>query len=86
MEFKGEDICSLFQAGLNTSTLGRRLKKALFGEDDLTMHMVESENSPGRKEVPADCTLLFESKNESFVFFCLVDCLIDCLVDFLPVT
>ena len=49
------------------------------------MDMMGSEYSPGRKEAPADYTLLFESKKESIVFFCLVSYLIHCLVDFLPV-
>ena len=48
--------------------------------------MMGSENLAGRKEAPADYTLLFESKNESIVFFCLVSCLVNCLVAFLPVT
>ena len=86
VDLDGEDICSLFEAGQNPSTLGRSLRKVLFGDDGLTMHMMGSENSPGQKEAPTDYTLLFESKNESIVFFCLVICLINCLVDFLPVT
>ena len=85
VDFNGEDICSLFQAGQNPSTLGRSLRKVLFGDDGLTMDMMGSKNSPGRKEAPADYNLLFESKNESIVFFCLVSYLIHCLVDFLPV-
>ena len=86
VEFNGEDICSLFQAGQNPSTLGRSVRKVLFGEDGLTMHMMVSESSQGRKEAPTDYTPLFESKNESIVFSCLVSCLVNCLVDFLLVT
>ena len=86
VEFNGEDICSLFQAGQNPSTLGRSMRKVLFGEDGLTIYMMGSETSPGRKEAPTDYTLLFESNNTSIVFSCLVSCLINCLLDFLLVT
>ena len=86
VEFNEEDFCSLFQAGQNPSNLGRSLRKVLFGDDGLTMDMMGSENPPGRKEAPADYTLLFESKNDSILFFCLVSYLINCRVDFLHVT
>ena len=81
VEFNGEDICSLFQAGQKPSPLWRSLRKVLFGKDGLSIHMMGSKNSPGGKDCVGvlcclECCvalLWFEFKFSPYFKFKLVD-------------
>ena len=48
------------QANSYPSVLGRNLRKCLFGDNGLVNEMIESENSPVRKEADKDATAVFK--------------------------
>ena len=62
VEHKGVDLNKSIKAGPHPSTLGRNLRRTLFGEDGLTEYMIESENSPNRKEAKTELCMLFRGK------------------------
>ena len=66
VEFNREDLCKTIRAGPHPSTLGRCLRKSLFGEDGLTKDMIESDNSPCRGEAEAGLAKLFDGYKDFF--------------------
>ena len=56
---KGVDLMT-FRADAHLSLLGRRLRKEIFGPDGLTVDMIDSANSPNRKEAPTELSLKFK--------------------------
>ena len=62
VENNGVDLNKSIKAGAYPSTLGRNLRRTLFGEDGLTEDMIESENSPNRKEAKTELCMLFRGK------------------------
>ena len=74
VEHNGVDLNESIKAGPHPSTLGRKLRRTLFGEDGQNEDMIESENSPNRKEAKTELCMIF--RGERFVplkiFFTLI--------------
>ena len=60
IELNGVDLNESIKAGPHPSTLSRHLRMTLFGEDGLTEDMIESENSPNRKEAKTELCMIFK--------------------------
>ena len=61
-DFNGEDLMKRYKTGPHPSTLGRNLRKDLFGWDGLTTDMIESENSTIRKEADKNLVRFFKGQ------------------------
>ena len=62
VEHNGVDLNKSIKAGPHPSTLGRNLRRTLFGEDGLTKDMIENENSPNCKEAKSELCKIFRGK------------------------
>ena len=62
VDFNGEDLMKRYKTGPHPSTLGRNLRKDLFGLDGLTTDMIDSENSPIRKEADKNLVRVFKGQ------------------------
>ena len=62
VDFNGEDLMKRYKTGPHPSTLGRNLRKDLSGLDGLTSDMMDSENSPIRKEADENLVRIFKGQ------------------------
>ena len=62
VEHNGFDLNNSIKDGPHPSTLGRNLRRTLFGEDGLTEDLIESGNSPNCKEAKTELCIIFRGK------------------------
>ena len=73
VELNGFNLNKSIKARPHHSTFGRNLRRTLFGEDGLTEDMIESENSPNRKEAKTELCMIFRGKGfVPLIFFTLI--------------